>query len=321
MRMKRSVSALLAVLFTLSLCGCQLAQEDAGDMASNDRLIGLWITREWLDLYDTEAYVQDHLNGLTLDEAEALNENSPYMGRLYASLQEEVVTGSSGNQKTLYKYAFPGIDGMNFYCANCPEDMPLEDFIGSHYDEAITDNHTSISVTDAGESVELEGTIYVSASCANKTFYLNPVYQTQDGRVYVESTGGNDFNEIDAEGPLFSQTIEDKSVITENGTSEELKNTTTLSIEILNPPTKIVVLQMDQNSEIVSRTEYEPGKLPEALVPETSTEYIILETQKVDPQGAYVVTHELFTKDDCALYSFYERADGICVKQYTSLSW
>ena len=318
MRMKRSVSALLAVLFTLSLCGCQLAQKNAGDMASNDRLIGLWITREWLDLYDTEAYVQDHLNGLSLDEAEALNENSPYMGRLYATLQEEVVTGSSGNQKTLYKYAFPGIDGMNFYFASRPETVALGDFIASHYDEAITDNHTTILMS---QGAEISGTIYVASTCANKTFYLNPVYQTQDGRVYVESTGGNEFDGIDYEGPLFSQTIEDKSVVTENGTSEEIKNTTTLSIEILNPPTKIVVIQMDQNSEIVSRAEYEPGKLPEALVPRASMEYIVLETQKVDPQGEHIVTHELFSKDDYALFSFYERADGICVKQYTQISW
>ena len=46
------------------LGGCSLAVPDEGMVAGGDRLIGAFITWEYLDLYDMDAFFQDHAGQL-----------------------------------------------------------------------------------------------------------------------------------------------------------------------------------------------------------------------------------------------------------------
>ena len=66
LEMKRNLfAALITAGLLLSLTGCQLAKVESG---SQDRLVGAFITTEYLDLMDMEAYLNDHLDEVTKGE-------------------------------------------------------------------------------------------------------------------------------------------------------------------------------------------------------------------------------------------------------------
>ena len=98
--MKRYI-CLLAILTAIAalLCGCSLARSDMdASAASRDRLIGVYITTEYIDLFDLEGYIGANasaLSGGSIGEADA----AQYNGRLYAELVDE-------------RYVFPGVDGF-----------------------------------------------------------------------------------------------------------------------------------------------------------------------------------------------------------------
>ena len=54
---------LLTLLLVLPLSGCQLAEQER---ASGDRLIGVYLTKEYVDTMNVEAYLNDHM-GETAD--------------------------------------------------------------------------------------------------------------------------------------------------------------------------------------------------------------------------------------------------------------
>ena len=321
MKIKRSISALLAVLFTLSLSGCQLAQKDTGEDSATAHIIGVFITTEYLDLFDAEAYLSDQFVGTSIGDASFSENSDRYDGRYYATLQTITNLHGSDSKTTYYEYQFPELNGFSFFSANHPDSVDASVYLSSNYDSAISDIHTSIFVTDAGERVELTGTLNLSMSYTNKQIFINPVYQTEDGSVYVES--GDSFMQgcTTSEGAFMTQTISDTTTTTNNGVSESKGNTVALSIAFLYAPEKIVVIQMDQNNEVVKKSEFIPGTLPETLKPEAATEYIVVETHKKDAEGSPLVTREMYTKEDDAVSSYYARADGICVNQSASLEW
>ncbi len=321
MKIKRSISALLAVLVVLSLYGCQLAQKDASEDSATAHIIGVFITTEYLDLFDAEAYLADQFVGTPIGDVNFSGNSDRYDGRYYATLKAITDLHGPDSKTTYYQYQFPELKGFSFFAANHSDSVDRSVFLASNYDSAISDIHTSIFVTDAGERVELKGTLNLSMSYANKEIFINPVYQTDDGSVYVES--GDSFTQGDttSEGTFMTQTINDTTTTTSNGESQSNANSVALSIAFVYPPEKIVVIQMDQNNEVVKRVEYQPGALPETIKPEATTEYIMVETHKTDLEGSPVVTRDLYTKESYAIFSYYERADGICINQSTSIEW
>jgi len=321
MKIKKSLSTLFAVLFTLSLSGCQLAQKDTGEGSATTHIIGVFITTEYLDLFDEEAYLTDQLAWTSGGEIKVSENGKRYDGRYYATLKAITDLHGPESKTTYYQYQFPDLKGFSFFSANHPDSIDMSVFLASNYDSAISDVHTSIFVTDAGERVELKGTLNLSMAFANKQIFINPVYQTEDGSVYVES--GNSFGQDGAisEGTFVTTTFSDATTKTNNGVSETKGNSVAFSIAFLYLPEKIVLIQMNQNNEVVKRAEYQPGEMPETLKPEAATEYILVETHKTDSEGSPVVTRDLYTKESYAIFSYYERADGICVNQSTSIEW
>ena len=321
MKTNKILSALLAVLLALSLCGCQLAQKEMGEEDATSHIIGFFITTEYLDLFDAEAYLQDQFIGSATGDVNFSENSDRYDGRYYATLMEITNFNGSESNRTHYRYEFPGLKGFPFYSANHPDSVEMSDFLASCYDSAISDIHLSIFVTDAGERVELDGTLNLSTSYVDKPIFLNPVYQTDNGSVYVESgdsveRGG----EID-EGPFVTNTYSDTATTTNNGKSESTGNTIRLSIAFVHPPEKIILLQMDANNEIVKSSEFEPGEMPESLTPEKTTDYIIVETHKTDSAGEKIVTRELVNREDGEIHTNYALGDGICVNQCTLVEW
>ena len=322
MMMNKVFAAFLAVFILFTLTGCQLALEDMGGANNQDRLIGVLVTDEYLDLFDMEGYINDNFNKhsgggfLNIDAS-----NSKYQGRIYATLATRTLKDDTGNTIDTREFVFDNVNGIAYFSATVPATEDEESFITSGSDEAVSDGHMSIHYGDNENKTSLEGTIYISISHVTKTRYINPVYQSSDGSVYATTGNGIMLAGEQGEGSVYSQTLEATTTVTENGKSKSESVTIKISLSLMIPPEQILVLQMDENSSIISRREYRPGKLPDTLTPEKDTEYIMVESLKRDPENNWITSRSIYDRKDQSLETFYCRDDGICVKQWTNLDW
>ena len=201
--MKRYI-CLLAILTAIAalLCGCSLARSDMdASAASRDRLIGVYITTEYIDLFDLEGYIGANasaLSGGSIGEADA----AQYNGRLYAELVDE-------------RYVFPGVDGFAFFMATTEHEYGTS--YSNYTDEGVCGGKIAVNTNDnedsSGEALELECTIYgITGRNDRHVIYTNPVYQTADGEVYLTSGHGISTSGVGA-GALVSQKLTDSTTL------------------------------------------------------------------------------------------------------------
>ncbi len=323
MKTNKILMIILAVCMALALSGCQLAREDAGEGTekNGDRLIGVFITTEYLDLFDMEGYLNDNLNRLSGGEITLEGDNSQYQGRLYATLATQTLTNEETDETSdIREFVFEGIKGISYFGATVPGSENEDSYVTSGSDEAITDGHMGVDYGDGEDKMSLEGTIYVSPDYAGKTCYFNPVYQSADGSVYAVSGSGLMADGM-LEGSVYSQTLDETTTITENGKSKAVSTSIKISLTVMFPPEQIVVMQMDKDSTVISRIEYAPGELPDTLTPDKGTEYILVETYKHDREGNQVVSRSIYDTSNETMEAFYRSDNDICVKQSTQLDW
>lgn len=322
--MKRNIVITACVLLAallMGLTGFALALPETSASAEEDKFIGVFITTEYLDLFDMEGYLNRNLGKMASGGEIVLDGDSEeFQGRLYATLTDRTLTNEdTGQTVTTKEYVFEDAAGYSYFCST----MSNEDgsYSAASSDEAISDGHTAISVTDEGTDITLDGTIYVVPAGGHGTYYMNPVYQSADGRVYAMSGSGVSFIESDsAEGTACSQTITAESTVTENGESKTYSVSVKISLSVMYAPQHIYLLQYRSDGELLSREKYLPGALPEAISPGQGCSYIVLESHKISPKGEAVVTRSLY-QENASLESYYCREDGVCVKQFTALNW
>ncbi len=309
----------LAAAFLLGFTGMvTLADAGAGETAE-DRLVGMLVTMEYLDLFDFERYFSEHtdtiMNGGMIDENAAA-----YQNRLYATLVQETYTDEAGQTYTRSEYKFTDVDGIAYFYTE------MKDMSGSYTavfgDEGISDGHNTIDVRDGGTSVTLDGIICIAINGAvTPTLYFNPVYQAPDGRVYA--TTGNGFSSSGdiSEGGVYSQTLNSEYTETKDGVTTADSITVTISVKRVYKPLSVRVIQFDEDNTVLRTEEYEAGKLPETLTLEKGTAYLLAETKKRDANNGILVSRALYERGTESLDALYDRGDGICVKQSAALDW
>lgn len=310
--------ALAAIL--LGLTGSfVLADEEAGGAAAQDRLVGMLVTSEYLDLFDAESYFNDHAAELMNGGGVIEGDTSAYQGRLYATLVEESYTDEAGNAHTQKKYTFDGVDGIEYFYTRMRDGQ--SSYFASYGDEAVADGHSYFSYMDEGDDVKLEGVIYVDPSSAGMIYFFNPVYQAADGSIYAVAGSRISSDGYGSEGESCSQTISSTYTETVNGKAATDSTSVKITISIMFTPTRIRVVQFDAQGGVLAGDEYLPGALPESIAPQRSAAYIVVETYKTAPDGTVIIARALYEQDDESIETFHARADGICVKQFTALVW
>ena len=198
---KRILALDIALLALFLFAGCQLAKEEGGETesAERDRLIGVFLTREHLDLFDWEGYFNDNAGALAggghaIDETDT----AAYGGRLYATLTRETRTDDAGEQHEWFDCTFEGIEGIRYFA--------VEEGITTHLisDPGISGVHQAITDTEEAKRIDLEAVLYVEAAAETETvvWYLNPVYQSTDGSVYLTAGHGTSCGRDDRGGKL-----------------------------------------------------------------------------------------------------------------------
>lgn len=316
MKTKLRLNICLLICLVLTLSGCQLAQETA--VKQQERLIGVFVTTEYLDLFDMEGYLTANLDKLSPGGNLVLDgKDSRYEGRLYAELVPQILTDEeTGATEEVQEFVFREVEGISYFAATMPATEERESFISTVSDEAISDGHTALNYGDDEEQINLRATIYLADGYNGKTYYTNPVYQSADGKVYAVTGSGFTAGDENSTGGIFTTKLTESITTEENGKSKIKTTSIELSLAGMNCPEKIRVLQMDQHSRVIFQEEYDPGQLPERLTPQQETAYIIVESISADQPS-----RSIYDAGSEGMETFYGREDGICHKQWTELVW
>jgi len=317
--MKRSLIAAICCAVVLSvLSGCQLAKEQTDGNAYEDRLIGVFITTEFLSLFDIESY----FNNSGFRDGEILMDGrmQAYQNRLYATLvTKTLINEKTGEEIQTEDFVFEGIDGIPFFTPTIPKTSEHEGYGTTLLGDAISNRHISIYVGDNINSTTMEGTIFVSPLKNNPAFYFNPVYQSADYSVYLVSGQGLSMSGDVASGATMNQTLEATTTIMENGITKTDSMSISISISTMFAPEKIIILQMDAENSLISRAEHKTDAMPKTFTPEISTAYIIVETHKQDNTGNAIISRNIYDNDSDSFETFIVREDGICIMYFTQI--
>ena len=262
----------IALIFALALMlpGCSLLRED-GEPADADRLVGVYITENYIDSFDFEAYVQDNASSLSGGSGEISREDAAkYTRRIYA----EITDG---------KTSFP-IEGIAFIAARYEKDG--ESCTGSDYGDKLADVHLSINVSDDMETTVLTGKLFADSGAGHMSAYCNPVYQQADGRVYLVPGEGMSAN-MGSMTHSLSESCESAKK-GERGYGMDI----TLEVEGRRPSEKLAVLLYSAEGALLSRTEYAPEEMPEEISAEGAA-WAVFEDYTADYSGEPQVIRQL----------------------------
>lgn len=261
----------IALIFALALMlpGCSLLRED-GEPADADRLVGVYITENYIDSFDFEAYVQDNASSLSGGGEISREDAAKYTRRIYA----EVVDG---------KTSFP-IEGIAFIAARYEKDG--ESCTGSDYGDKLADVHLSINVSDDMETTVLTGKLFADSGAGHMSAYCNPVYQQADGRVYLVPGEGVSAN-MGSMTHSLSESCESAKK-GERGYGMDI----TLEVEGRRPSEKLAVLLYSAEGALLSRTEYAPEEMPEEIAAEGAA-WAVFEDYTADYSGEPQVIRQL----------------------------
>lgn len=298
----------LMLVLALLLSGCSLARTDIVEETGtdpSDKLIGAFITLEHLDLFDFESYLNDHLSTV-LEGGPIEGDTSAYENRIYA-----VQTEQNGH----VDFAFEGLEGYAMFAPTVPQEDPREAYVTTCMDSGINEIKTAVhSIDDNIQEQSLEGTMYLAGDAGVVTFYLNPVYQDEEGRVYLVSGQGLSFN--CSVGGSSAMTLDNEASTTVNGEETTQRGSVKVNFEVVSRPEKIVVLQLDADSKVLSRETYAPGTLPQQITPVEGTDYFLVETH-----NGSGVTRKLVEKGTNYLNTFIPLENGILDSISTEILW
>lgn len=283
-RIRKAVTGIFISAMAVTLSGCSLAKENAGE-EKQDRFIGVFITNEYLDIPD----------------------------RIYAAVDK------GGSDSPIdWKITFPGAEGLCFFSTQFSESGEVFHTI---LDNGICDTTNHYSVTDTGDVIHLEGTVYALPQMGTVAWYSNPVYQTKSGDIYLIAGTGVSNSSV---GAVTTQTLENEWTVTENGLTKTDKISVKMNFIVSPPPTSIQVHQMDDDNRLVKTEEYAPGSLPERLKAEREASYILVETQWADSENPGACTRELYEQGDTGNIYFktlYVADEARLAQQTTEIVW
>lgn len=323
---KKRLSVVIALAFVFVLNGCSLAQKDVGKEVLNseeitqDRLIGVVVTNEHLDLFDFDAFLNDNLNKIADGEVLDGSGSAKYQDRIYATVDKH-----GSDEPYEWEFSFEGVDGYILISPTMQRGNG-EPFTMTEADDSFSDVRPHYITTDEGQEIELKGTLYLQSGKAQKNaaYYLNPVYQTEEGDIYLGTGNGLSSNVIAEDGNEMSGTQSATSNMTVDGVTQSYKSSIEVKFITVDPPTKVRFYHMNEKHEILDMQEYVPSEVPEEFKVEEGTEYVLMETEKVNSIGVNAIEREVCEPDkegQMTVKTFCPSENGILTQKYTKITF
>ena len=320
MRNKRLCAICLLLACACLLGGCQLAREDAdtSQAINTDLLVGVLITRDEVDWPQAYGEAENPEEKAELvGQMVFTNQVDVFQDRVYAAL----VTPDENSD--YQEYRFEDVEGIQYFVSRIVRgNGEVYDTQTLYPENSLVPDGRHIIVTDEEDRSEVSATLYLLPEMFASAWNVNPVYQTPEGEVYAERGGAGIMSSgLEEEGARFSQTLEGRISMTENGETKIQSTRTEIAFEMMYEPKTIAVLHFDAQGTLLERQEYVPGEMPNELGAHHDAAYLIVETHKLSPKGETVVARQLLQPGDETVQTCYAREDGICAAAYTTLYW
>lgn len=305
--MKRYLALML--ILSIMLTGCRLATDEVNDngLVNPDKLVGVVVTTEHLDLFDIEAFLKDNPQAL---KGGSIGSVGPeYQNRIYAQEEIENSTTEDGVPCTTVYYNFDHMEGIKLLAYQTK--TVLED--GSVLSETTVCSNTE-GIYEARMGNEMnEGTIFVPEG-EEAAFFTNPVYQDSDGRLYLLAGTGISMQEM--QGSMW-QTITEKRTESENGqetASEEYGFK--ICVTAVTVTERVAIIQMSGDNTMLGRQEFDPNEMPEELAPTEGCAYILVEEYAGDE-----ISRTMIEPDDRYITVYVKSDQPYCVARGTEILW
>ncbi len=325
---KKSRSIVFAVLAAFILTACSLATEEGNHISGGDRLVGLFITTEYLDTFDWDK----------VDAADLLD--GTVTGR-----NDRKIYGSFDREKS--EYIFEGLEGYSLgivYVESEDEDCQADYIlgiasrcltdvnrsmgdkdntcsgvlcydqtqIGSEYiiyeDESYKDIYKDKDIVVHNVVQENGSEVYeICTDGKELALYANPVYETEDGQIYLVSENGGMM--VNAYGGDFTTTISDTTSVTDNGKKNETKNTIEVTYRGAVPALSLKFSWYDKDGKILKESSFQSEKIPESIRWGEETAYILVTLEKTDGTVDYKL---IGTEDES--YQVYLPSDSLVLE-------
>lgn len=290
-----------------------LSAKNAEQNTTQDKLIGIMVTKESLQLFDFESYFNDHAADI-IKGNNYITDTAGYNNRIYAQLTETAAIDEATGETVYSKeYIFPDIQGWYLYCATVYDEQ--SSYVTNIAGDGLCDVKSSNHYKDNGEERTMEATLYTVHGSDLYTVYMNPIYQTENGEVYLTDGTG-----IGGTGGL-TKTITETVTIKTDDEEQTYTGTFILHREEIDTPKSVTLTQMDKNNVLLQEDTYIAGQMPEAISPNAETAYVLVTTQSTDINGNMVEHRSLLQPSDAHLESFTVSKNGVCEKQYTEIHW
>lgn len=303
------------VMLMISLVGCQLALEESG--FSQREFVGIFVTTKHI-----EALVRQHEN----------QEGNALLWTASGHLAGRIAADDS------FDFGVPGFSLFIEHSRQEGELLPLGTTL--HYvDEAIGEIHSGIhhDIDDWSESIStsIEGSLFLTPEfllnaededLGLHVFYMHPVYRRGDGSIYLEAVSGMgiEFSDWDHEierERRWSMGVEESFTRTIRGREETHTISATLHMILMHSSESLVIYQMNEGGELLSRTALALDEMPEDFIPEEETAFIVVETWGSEGENNVVVSRSVYGREAEEIESFRTRADGVNVIQRTNIVW
>ena len=257
MRKKGLLAIILAA--SLLLSGCSLALPEEDGKTDGDPMVGVLITTQPLDLFDSEAYLSENASTILNGGMIRAEDAEKYSNALFSAWDD-----------AQQSYVFPDTEGYVWLCTEVSDESG--DYTRMQNDDVFCDGTSAVHVTDEGSSYEFSATLYVPNDQTYAVFYCNPIYQTADGRVYALAGQGMSLSGETGSTAAMTQTLTQTLTETQKGETQTRSFECAIKVQLAARPERVTLFWMDAESGVLRREEYAAGTLPETLRAEDAAE-------------------------------------------------
>ncbi len=296
---KRVAAWLVSTVILLTLGGCQLAVEGKGTTANPDALRGMFITFGSSFAADntalTDEMIDSWVSGVT-----QIPDRASAGQRVYATMQPDEYGGM--------QYVFSGIEGVPMFEPLIHGNGDNSDYWASCFDNSLLDVMTTVGGMGSGSSIKIEGTLTLTLNTelcdeyGQCILYLNPVYQNEDGEVYMLPAGSGvalfgqnaeDGTALMSVGNLGKFTISNSTTMTSGQKKESWSGEFSVTVMGIGDIQRYVLKEMDANDRLIVSKEITEGNIPGTLTLNDKTAYAILEEYSEGEDGGTHVNRSL----------------------------
>ena len=294
---KRLCTFLTPALSACLLTGCRLALDEAqAQNSTEDRLVGMLVTEEYVDRGTPELTMNSRGEISFVENREGID------GTL--------VFDEHGPKDIV----FDGIEGYGIY------DIKVwEEDIGCYTsyiisDDIFSDGYWAMDTSEMSETNTAEVTVYVGPD-GPRALYFNPVYQTAQGDVYMQSGTGLSWAES-VEGVSSTHTMSQEWKTSENGQEITWESSFIIHVVCADGTVSYNLLFIGEDNGVADvMTGDEVGQWELAV--STETAYLVLEQEK----GNGDIRRVFCNRGEETLEFLQNAGGGYLVKQQMNILW